>query len=143
MAEGAQGALLDVDHGTYPFVTSSSPTSGGACTGLGIPPTEIKSIVGVVKAYSTRVGNGPFPTELNDETGDALRTIGGEFGATTGRPRRCGWLDIVSLRYSIQVNGIQKIAITKLDVLDNFDEIKVCTGYELNGKKNFTFPDGR
>ncbi|HEY6951780.1 MAG TPA: adenylosuccinate synthase [Bacteroidota bacterium] len=140
LAEGAQGALLDVDHGTYPFVTSSSPTSGGACTGLGIPPTEIKSIVGVVKAYSTRVGNGPFPTELNDATGEKLRTIGGEFGATTGRPRRCGWLDIVSLRYSVQVNGIQKIAITKLDVLDTFDEIGVCTGYELNGKKLSGFP---
>jgi adenylosuccinate synthase len=140
LAEGAQGALLDVDHGTYPFVTSSNPTSGGACTGLGIPPTEINSIVGVVKAYSTRVGNGPFPTELKDETGDTLRTVGGEFGATTGRPRRCGWLDIVSLRYSIQVNGIQKIAITKLDVLDGFDEIKICTGYELKGKRISHFP---
>jgi adenylosuccinate synthase len=140
LAEGAQGALLDVDHGTYPYVTSSNPTSGGACTGLGIPPTAIKSIVGVVKAYSTRVGNGPFPTELNDETGTGLRTIGGEFGATTGRPRRCGWLDIVSLRYSVQVNGIQKIAITKLDVLDTFDEIKICTAYEVDGRKISHFP---
>ena len=140
LAEGAQGALLDIDHGTYPFVTSSSPTSGGACTGLGIPPTEIKSIVGVAKAYSTRVGNGPFPTELKDETGDALRTVGGEFGATTGRPRRCGWLDLASLRYSIEVNGIQKIVITKLDVLDNFDEVSVCTGYEVNGKRISGFP---
>jgi adenylosuccinate synthase len=134
LAEGAQGALLDVDHGTYPFVTSSNPTSGGACTGLGIPPTEIKNIIGIVKAYSTRVGNGPFPTELNDATGERLRTIGGEFGATTGRPRRCGWLDIVSLKYSIMVNGIREIALTKLDVLDEFDEIKVCTGYTVNGK---------
>jgi len=140
LAEGAQGALLDVDHGTYPYVTSSSPTSGGACTGLGIPPTEINSIVGVVKAYSTRVGNGPFPTELNDATGNALRTIGGEFGATTGRPRRCGWLDIVSLRYSIQINGIQKFAITKLDVLDDFDEIRICTGFEVNGRTISSFP---
>ena len=140
LAEGAQGALLDVDHGTYPFVTSSNPTSGGACTGLGIPPTSITSIVGVVKAYSTRVGNGPFPTELNDETGTRLRSIGGEFGATTGRPRRCGWLDIESLRYSIRVNGIQRLAITKLDVLDSFDEIKICTGYFAKGKRMSNFP---
>ena len=138
LAEGAQGALLDVDHGTYPFVTSSSPTSGGACTGLGIPPTSIKEIIGVVKAYSTRVGNGPFPTELLDESGDRLRTTGGEFGATTGRPRRCGWLDVVSLLHSIRVNGITKIAVTKLDVLDEFDEIRICTGYKVNGK---TIPD--
>ncbi|MGE5313949.1 MAG: adenylosuccinate synthase [Acidobacteriota bacterium] len=134
LAEGAQGALLDVDHGTYPFVTSSNPTSGGACTGLGIPPTAVKNIIGIVKAYSTRVGNGPFPTELNDATGERLRSIGGEYGATTGRPRRCGWLDIVSLKYSIQVNGISEIAMTKLDVLDEFDEIHVCTGYTVNGK---------
>jgi len=138
LAEGAQGALLDVDHGTYPFVTSSSPTSGGACTGLGIPPTSIKEIIGVVKAYSTRVGNGPFPTELLDETGDRLRTTGGEFGATTGRPRRCGWLDVVSLLHSIRVNGITKIAVTKLDVLDEFDEIRICTGYKVDGR---TIPD--
>jgi adenylosuccinate synthase len=140
LAEGAQGALLDVDHGTYPFVTSSNPTSGGACTGLGIPPTSIDSIVGIVKAYSTRVGNGPFPTELNDEIGDQLRTIGGEYGATTGRPRRCGWLDAESLRYSIRVNGIQRIAITKLDVLDEFKEIKVCTGFKVGGKKLHHYP---
>ena len=140
LAEGAQGALLDVDHGTYPFVTSSSPTSGGACTGLGIPPTAITSVIGVVKAYSTRVGNGPFPTELNDDVGERLRKTGGEYGATTGRPRRCGWLDIVSLRYSIRINGIQKIAITKLDVLDDFDEIRVCTGYNVNNKKIGNFP---
>ena len=140
LAEGAQGALLDVDHGTYPFVTSSSPTSGGACTGLGIPPTAITSIIGVVKAYSTRVGNGPFPTELNDETGERLRKTGGEYGATTGRPRRCGWLDLVSLRYSLRINGIQKIAITKLDVLDEFEEIKICTAYRVDGKKIENFP---
>lgn len=140
LAEGAQGALLDVDHGTYPFVTSSNPTSGGACTGLGIPPTSINSIIGVVKAYTTRVGNGPFPTEQADEIGDRLRTVGGEYGATTGRPRRCGWLDAVSTRYSIMVNGIQEIAITKLDVLDQFDQIKICTGYNFQGKLVKSFP---
>lgn len=140
LAEGAQGAFLDIDHGTYPYVTSSSPTSGGACTGLGIPPTAVNSIVGVVKAYSTRVGNGPFPTELNDETGERLRKIGGEYGATTGRPRRCGWLDLVSLRYSVRINGIQKIAITKLDVLDEFEEMNICVGYTHKGKKIQSFP---
>jgi adenylosuccinate synthase len=140
LAEGAQGALLDVDHGTYPFVTSSNPTSGGACTGLGIPPTSINSIIGIVKAYSTRVGNGPFPTELKNEIGEHLRATGGEFGATTGRPRRCGWLDLVSLRYSIRVNGIQRIAITKLDVLDEFSEIKVCTGFKVGGKTLRHYP---
>jgi adenylosuccinate synthase len=140
LAEGAQGALLDVDHGTYPYVTSSSPTSGGACTGLGIPPQAVNSVIGVVKAYSTRVGNGPFPTEQNNEIGKRLRSIGGEYGATTGRPRRCGWLDLVSLNYSIRVNGIEKLAMTKLDVLDEFDEIKVCTGYKLNGKLLKHFP---
>lgn len=140
LAEGAQGALLDVDHGTYPFVTSSSPTSGGACTGLGIPPTSVTSILGIVKAYTTRVGNGPFPTELINETGERLRKIGGEFGATTGRPRRCGWLDAVSLRYSVMINGITHIAITKLDVLDQFEQIKICTGYSYKGKILKTFP---
>ena len=140
LAEGAQGALLDVDHGTYPFVTSSNPVSGGACTGLGIPPTAITSILGVVKAYSTRVGNGPFPTELEDKTGERLRKIGGEYGSTTGRPRRCGWFDAVSLRYSAMINGIRDIAITKLDVLDVFDEIRVCTGYDYRGKILKTFP---
>lgn len=134
LAEGAQGSLLDVDHGTYPFVTSSNPTSGGACTGLGIPPTSITSAYGVAKAYATRVGNGPFPTELNNEIGEKLREIGGEYGATTGRPRRCGWFDAFSVRYSAMINGIKQIAITKLDVLDTFDEIKVCVGYQLNGK---------
>ncbi|TAE21618.1 MAG: adenylosuccinate synthase [Candidatus Kapaibacterium sp.] len=134
LLEGAQGALLDVDHGTYPFVTSSNPTSGGACTGLGVPPTAISRIIGVVKAYSTRVGNGPFPTELENATGEDLRRIGHEFGATTGRPRRCGWLDAFALRYSVMVNGISEIAITKMDVLDSFDELKICTGYMLDGK---------
>lgn len=140
LAEGAQGALLDVDHGTYPFVTSSSPTSGGACTGLGIPPTSVKAIMGVAKAYCTRVGNGSFPTELHDETGERIRTTGGEFGATTGRPRRCGWLDIVSLSYSIRINGIDSIAMTKMDVLDEFEEIRVCVAYDINGRRVTRFP---
>lgn len=140
VVEGAQGALLDVDHGTYPFVTSSNPTSGGACTGLGIPPTSINNIIGIVKAYSTRVGNGPFPTELEDEIGEKLRKNGAEFGATTGRPRRCGWLDLVALRYSVMINGISEIALTKLDVLDDFEEIKVCVGYRSNGKVLKSFP---
>jgi adenylosuccinate synthase len=140
IAEGAQGALLDVDHGTYPYVTSSNPTSGGACTGLGIPPTAINDIVGVVKAYSTRVGNGPFPTELEDAAGERLRALGHEFGATTGRPRRCGWFDAVALKYSAMVNGITRIAVTKLDVLDKFDEINVCVAYEASGKRLRSFP---
>ncbi len=140
LAEGAQGALLDVDHGTYPFVTSSNPTSGGACTGLGIPPTAVHRIVGLVKAYSTRVGNGPFPTELHDEVGERLRSVGAEFGATTGRPRRCGWLDLVALRYSVLVNGISEIALTKLDVLSAFDELKVCVAYAEGGKELRSFP---
>ncbi len=140
LAEGAQGALLDLDHGTYPFVTSSNPTSGGACTGLGIPPTSITSVMGVVKAYSTRVGNGPFPTELHDATGELLRSEGHEFGATTGRSRRCGWLDIPALKYSIMINGISEIALTKLDVLGVFDEIKICTGYSLDGTPVKNFP---
>jgi len=138
--EGAQGALLDVDFGTYPFVTSSSPTSGGACTGTGVPPTKITSVFGIVKAYTTRVGNGPFPTELLDEDGENLRSWGAEFGATTGRPRRCGWFDAFLLKYSRLINGIERVAITKLDVLSNFDEIKVCIGYELNGKNLKSFP---
>jgi adenylosuccinate synthase len=140
IAEGAQGALLDVDHGTYPFVTSSNPTSGGACTGLGIPPTSVTSVVGVVKAYTTRVGNGPFPTELTNDTGELLRSVGHEYGATTGRPRRCGWFDAVALRYSAMVNGIEKIAVTKLDVLDDSDEINLCIGYELDGRRLKSFP---
>lgn len=140
LAEGAQGALLDVDHGTYPYVTSSHPTSGGACTGLGIPPTSINRIIGIVKAYSTRVGNGPFPTELLDETGARLRAEGQEFGATTGRPRRCGWLDLVALRYTSRLNGFTELAITKLDVMAGLDELKVCTAYRIDGKETTRFP---
>lgn len=140
LLEGAQGALLDIDHGTYPFVTSSSPTSGGACTGTGLPPTKIDSVIGIVKAYTTRVGNGPFPTELTDEDGEKLRKIGAEFGATTGRPRRCGWFDAFLVKYSAMINGIDHVAITKLDVLSDFDEIKVCTGYEIDGRMLKSFP---
>jgi len=131
--EGAQGALLDVDHGTYPFVTSSSSTAGGACTGTGVPPTRIDGAIGVLKAYTTRVGGGPFPSELGGEVGEFLRKRGNEFGTTTGRPRRCGWLDTVVARYAQLLNGVDAIALTKLDVLDDFDEIPVCTGYRVNG----------
>ncbi len=130
--EGAQGTLLDVDHGTYPFVTSSNPVSGGACIGAGVGPHKIKKVLGVTKAYLTRVGEGPFTTELFDGIGEKLRSKGGEFGTTTGRPRRCGWLDLVILKYAIRVNGITEICLTKLDVLDGFDEIKVCTGYKVS-----------
>lgn len=140
LLEGAQGSLLDVDHGTYPFVTSSSPTSGGACIGSGLPPTSITHVMGIAKAYCTRVGNGPFPTELFGETGDRIREIGHEFGATTGRPRRCGWIDLVALAYAVRINGINELAITKLDVLDSFDEIKLCTAYKLDGAQTADFP---
>jgi adenylosuccinate synthase len=140
LLEGAQGALLDVDFGTYPFVTSSNPTSGGASTGTGIPPTKITSVFGIVKAYTTRVGHGPFPTELNDDTGEKLREKGAEYGATTGRPRRCGWFDAFLVKYSKMINGVEKVAITKLDVLSTFDELNVCVGYELNGKQLKSFP---
>lgn len=140
LLEGAQGALLDVDHGTYPFVTSSSPTSGGGSTGTGIPPNKIDSVFGIVKAYTTRVGNGPFPTELEDEVGEKLRKEGAEYGATTGRPRRCGWFDAFLVNYSVMINGVDSVAITKLDVLSAFDEIKVCIGYELKGKRLKSFP---
>ncbi len=140
LMEGAQGALLDVDHGTYPFVTSSNPTSGGACIGVGLPPTKISSVFGIVKAYTTRVGLGPFPTELLGEEGEELRQWGAEFGATTGRPRRCGWFDAFLLNYSRMINGIERVAITKLDVLSNMDEIKVCVAYELDGKRLKSFP---
>jgi len=134
LCEGAQGTMLDVDHGTYPFVTSSNATSGGACTGLGIPPTQIDRVVGVIKAYTTRVGEGPFPTELHDENGEKLRKEGHEFGSTTGRPRRCGWFDAVVARYGIRLNGIDSMVLTKVDVLDRFDTLRVCTGYKYNGK---------
>ncbi len=140
LAEGAQGSLLDIDFGTYPFVTSSHPTAGGACTGLGIPPTSINRIVGIVKAYSTRVGNGPFPTELEDATGERLRSIGSEFGATTGRPRRCGWLDLVALRYTSTINGFTELAITKLDVLSGMPSLEVCTHYKIDNKTTDRFP---
>lgn len=140
LVEGAQGALLDIDHGTYPFVTSSSPTSGGACTGLGLPPTAITDVTGIAKAYCTRVGAGPFPTELEDATGEQLRKAGNEFGATTGRPRRCGWLDLFALKYSVMINGIDELVLTKLDVLDAFEEIRLCTGYEVEGRPVKYFP---
>ncbi|MCH8558054.1 MAG: adenylosuccinate synthase [Balneolia bacterium] len=142
LLEGAQGALLDIDHGTYPFVTSSSPTSGGACTGSGIPPTAIDKVMGITKAYCTRVGNGPFPTELHGPEGDEIRAIGNEFGATTGRPRRCGWLDLVALKYAARVNGINELVVTKMDVLNTLKEIKVCTAYEIDGEQTTVFPKG-
>src|SRR3972149_6267297 len=132
--EGAQGTLLDVDHGTYPYVTSSSATAGGACTGLGVGPTKISKVLGVSKAYTTRVGSGPFPTEIKDALGDMLREKGGEYGATTGRPRRCGWLDMVVLKHSARINGLTGIVITKLDVLDGLKTIKICTSYKYKGK---------
>ena len=135
LAEGAQGLGLDINFGTYPFVTSSNPTTGGACTGIGVGPTQVREAYGIVKAYLTRVGSGPFPTELENETGETLRRIGGEFGATTGRPRRCGWLDCVFGRYAAWINGLTKLIITKLDVLDDFDTIKVCYAYEEDGKE--------
>lgn len=140
LLEGAQGSLLDVDHGTYPFVTSSSPTAGGACTGSGIPPMAITHAMGITKAYCTRVGNGPFPTELDNASGEKLRKNGQEFGATTGRPRRCGWLDLVALKYAIRLNGMNELSLTKLDVLDDFDTISVCTHYELDGEITTVFP---
>lgn len=133
--EGAQGTMLDVDLGTYPYATSSNTTTGGALTGLGIGPKMIDEVVGIIKAYTTRVGAGPFPTELVDDTGEQLRRQGDEFGATTGRPRRCGWLDLVALRHAVRINGVDSIAVTKLDVLDNMETVKVCTGYELNGEQ--------
>jgi adenylosuccinate synthase len=139
LCEGAQGALLDLDHGTYPYVTSSSPISGGATIGLGIPPTAISSVVGVMKAYTTRVGHGPFPTELLDAIGDQLRDQGHEYGSTTGRPRRCGWFDAVAMRYSAMLNGITSCGMTKLDVLSGLDEIKICVGYEFDGKRSDHF----
>ena len=138
--EGAQGALLDIDHGTYPFVTSSNTVSGGACTGSGIPPQAVRNVWGVLKAYTTRVGEGPFPTELFDDNGNRLREVGREFGATTGRPRRCGWFDAVAARYACMVDGIDKLAITKLDCLDGFEKVAICVGYEINGKVTDRFP---
>ena len=133
--EGAQGTHLDVDHGTYPFVTSSNTVAGGACTGSGVGPTKITEVIGVSKAYTTRVGSGPFPTELNDATGEKIRERGREFGATTGRPRRCGWLDVPLLRDSIRLNGLTGIALTKMDVLSEFDTLKICTSYQSRGQR--------
>lgn len=138
--EGAQGALLDVDRGTYPFVTSSSCIAGGACTGVGIGPTMITSVIGIAKAYTTRVGGGPFPTELTDALGDQLRDAGGEFGATTGRPRRCGWLDVAALRLAVRWNGLSGLALTKLDVLRGLERIKVCVGYTVDGEQRDELP---
>ena len=140
MFEGAQGTMLDIDHGTYPFVTSSSATSGGAATGTGIAPSAISNVIGVTKAYCTRVGGGPFPTEALDALGDLLRTRGNEFGAVTGRPRRCGWLDLPLLRYAGMINGISWLVVTKLDVLDELAEIPICVGYKINGKKTAEVP---
>jgi len=138
--EGAQGTLLDVDHGTYPFVSSSNATAGGACTGTGVGPTRIDEVIGVTKAYTTRVGNGPFPTELPPEEASTLREAGGEFGATTGRPRRCGWFDAVVVRHSVRVNGISHLYLTKLDVLDGSKELKICTRYRYGGDTLHSFP---
>jgi adenylosuccinate synthase len=140
LAEGAQGSMLDIDFGTYPYVTSSSTISAGVCTGLGIPPGKIGDVIGITKAYCTRVGSGPFPTELNDETGERIRQEGHEFGATTGRPRRCGWIDIPALKYSIMINGVTQLVITKLDVLNIFDEIKAGVAYQYNGNETDTLP---
>jgi adenylosuccinate synthase len=138
--EGAQGTMLDIDLGTYPYVTSSNATAGGALSGTGIPPSMIHRVVGVVKAYTTRVGEGPFPTELNDATGESLRRRGREFGATTGRPRRCGWFDAVVARYAAMVNGIQYWAVTKLDVLDELETLRICVAYEQGGRRYSTVP---
>jgi len=140
LLEGAQGSLLDIDHGTYPYVTSSSPTSGGACTGTGLPPTSITHVMGIAKAYCTRVGNGPFPTELENDEGELIRKTGHEFGATTGRPRRCGWLDLVALKYAVRINGLNELTITKLDVLDHFEEVKLCTDYKIEDNTTRKFP---
>lgn len=138
--EGAQGTLLDIDHGTYPFVTSSNTIAGGVCTGAGIAPLKINKILGVAKAYTTRVGEGPFPTEIKDTLGECIREKGGEYGATTGRPRRCGWLDLVALKYAIRLNGLTGVAITKLDVLDGLDKVKICVGYKYNNTIFHDFP---
>jgi adenylosuccinate synthase len=140
LLEGAQGALLDVDHGTYPYVTSSNTTAGGAAVGVGIGPTAIDAVLGVVKAYTTRVGNGPLPTEGAPAVADRIRELGGEFGATTGRPRRCGWFDAVVVRYAVRINGLTGLAVTKLDVLDTFAEIPVCVGYDLDGETVDSMP---
>lgn len=140
LAEGAQGSMLDIDFGTFPFVTSSNTISAGVCTGLGISPKQIREVMGVTKAYCTRVGSGPFPTELEDATGEELRKIGNEFGATTGRPRRCGWMDLVALKYSAMINGVTQMIMTKADVLDAFEQLEMCTAYNINGKETKEVP---
>lgn len=140
LAEGAQGTMLDIDFGSYPFVTSSNTICAGACTGLGIAPQKIGKVYGIFKAYCTRVGMGPFPTELHDETGKILRDAGNEYGSTTGRPRRCGWLDLVALKYSVMINGVSELIMMKADVLDSFDTIKICVGYEMDGQTISNFP---
>ena len=140
LAEGAQGSLLDIDFGTYPFVTSSNTTSAGACSGLGVPPNKIKNIRGIFKAYTTRVGSGPFPTELHNSIGEKIREVGNEYGATTGRDRRCGWLDLVALKYSIQINGVTELNIMKSDVLSTIDKLLVCTSYTIDGEEIDFFP---
>ncbi|MGV9327961.1 adenylosuccinate synthase [Streptosporangium sandarakinum] len=140
LLEGGQGTLLDIDHGTYPFVTSSSPTSGGACAGSGIPPTRLTRVIGILKAYTTRVGSGPFPTELTDEMGEWLRTTGGEYGVTTGRNRRCGWFDAVIARYASRINGVTDFFLTKLDVLSGLERIPVCVAYEVDGVRHDEIP---
>ena len=140
LAEGAQGTMLDIDFGTFPFVTSSNTISAGVCTGLGVAPQKIKKVMGVTKAYCTRVGSGPFPTELDNATGEKLRTVGNEFGATTGRPRRCGWIDLVALNYTCMLNGVTDVIITKADVLDNFEQLKVCSSYIINGEQKSEVP---
>jgi len=140
LAEGAQGSLLDIDFGSYPFVTSSNTTAGGVCTGLGIPPGSIGKVIGIFKAYCTRVGSGPFPTELNDAMGEQLRRQGNEFGATTGRPRRTGWLDLPALHYSVMINGVNELIMMKSDVLSGIDEVKVCTSYKVNGTETLQMP---
>ncbi|HVY74646.1 MAG TPA: adenylosuccinate synthase [Puia sp.] len=140
LAEGAQGSMLDVDFGTFPFVTSSNTISAGVCTGLGVAPQHIRDVIGVTKAYCTRVGSGPFPTELMDETGERLRKAGSEFGATTGRPRRCGWIDLVALRYACMLNGVNHLVMTKADVLDDFEQLEACTKYRIDGKETDEVP---
>ncbi len=140
LLEGAQATLLDNDFGTYPFVTSSNPSAGGACVGAGVPPTCLGEVIGVTKAYTSRVGDGPFPTELLDETGETLRRVGNEYGSTTGRPRRCGWLDLVAIKYTASVNGITTLALTMLDVLSAVEEVKVCVGYEIDGERVEEYP---
>lgn len=140
LAEGAQGSMLDIDFGTFPFVTSSTTISAGVCSGLGVAPRQIRDVIGITKAYCTRVGSGPFPTELEDETGEQLRKTGNEFGATTGRPRRCGWIDLVALRFACMINGVTKIVLTKADVLDAFEKLEVCRSYKINGEETTEMP---